>query len=180
MQSTHPHPNPRLNRINQYGMAALLIIMLVAVVAQFALVILDPRNILMLFSGIVTLLLTLPVLMQTTMTPALTVEPDGLTITPVVWKPLRVAWSEVQAVKHYPLLPDAGAEVGRKALVGSKNYRPAEGKMLVIPSLPVQYRVNGFFCGEGLTPVIAFTNRSHRDYDKLLKKVMIYCEETGA
>ena len=43
--------------------------------------------------------------------------------------------------------------------------------MLIIPSLPLQYRFTGLFAGEGFTGVIALTNRSHTDYDALIKQV---------
>ena len=75
------------------------------------------------------------------------------------------------AVKPYPLLPPADAEVTRKALAGRKKYRPAEGVMLVIPALPLPYRFGGFFPGEGFTPVIAVTTRTHTDYDDLVRQI---------
>ena len=49
--------------------------------------------------------------------------------------------------------------------------------MLVIRGLPVQYRVTGFFVGEGFKPVIALTSRTHTDYDRLIKKVLSHCKE---
>jgi hypothetical protein len=177
MQSTHSHPNPTIERLTQYGAAVLLVVMLLAVVAMVALVLRDMRLLLLGLAAVFVLLLALPILMRTTITPALTVSDDGLTITPIIWKPVRVAWDDVRAVKAYPLLPAPGSEVGLKALIGAKRYRAPEGKLLVIPSLPMQYRVNGFFCGEGLTPVIAFTNRTHIDYEALVKTVLDYCED---
>ncbi len=179
MRSIHTHPKPFMNRVAHYGAAALLVVMVVAAVAQIALAVVDERARLLFLGGVFTLLLALPVLMLTTLTPALTVQPEGLTITPIVWKPIWVGWDAVKAVKDYPLLPPPDTESGRKLLAGAKRYRKAEGKMLVIPSLPTPYRIGGLFCGEGLTPVIAFTSRSHTDYDKLLKKILIYTEEAA-
>jgi hypothetical protein len=120
------------------------------------------------------------VLLLTTATPRVTVSPNGLTIQPLVWREQFVSWDAVQALKDYPLLPPADSEIGRKALAGRQRYRPAQGKMLVIPMLPIQYRVTGYFAGEGFTGVIALTNRTHQEYDKLIKKVMIYYEEGRA
>ena len=77
----------------------------------------------------------------------------------------------MRAIKDYPLLPPKDAEVTRRAMVGKKRYRAAEGKMLIIPSLPLQYRFTGLFAGEGFTGVIALTNRSHTNYDALIKQV---------
>jgi hypothetical protein len=151
--------------------------MLVATVAQIALALLGGPGGLLVFTGIAMLLLTPPVLLLTTATPRVTVSSDGITIHPLVWKEQFVRWHDVQAVKDYPLLPPSDSEIGRKAMTGRRRYRPAEGKMLVIHGLPVQYRVTGYFAGEGFTGVIALTNRTHQEYDKLIKKVMIYYGE---
>jgi hypothetical protein len=179
MRSVHDHPYPLLNRITQYGAAALLALMLLGALALIVLGLTDGRLLLLAPAGLIVLLLTPAVLMVTTISPALTVEPDGLTIRPVLWGDVRVRWDAVRAYADFPLLPPPDSEIGRKALAGRKKYRPAEGKMLVIPSLPAIYRVNGLFCGRGLTPVVAFTNRAHADYDKLVKKVTVYTEDAG-
>jgi hypothetical protein len=50
--------------------------------------------------------------------------------------------------------------------------------MLVIPSLPFQYRFTGVFTGEGFTGIIAFTNRTHTDYSRLVSLVKAYCGST--
>jgi hypothetical protein len=117
------------------------------------------------------------VLLLTTATPRVTVSPEGITIQPLVWKEQFIRWNDVQAIKNYPLLPPSDSEIGRKAMTGRRGYRPAEGKMLVIPALPIQYRVTGYLAGEGFTGVIALSNRTHQEYDRLIKKVMIYYEE---
>lgn len=179
MKSVHLHPNPRLDRVTQYGAVALVVVMLVATPLQIVLALLGASRGLLIFTGVATLLLTLPVLLLTTATPRVTVSPDGITIQPLVWKERFVRWNDVQTIKDYPLLPPSDSEVGRKALTGRQRYRPAEGKMLVIPGLPVQYRVTGYFAGEGFTGVIALTSRTHHEYDKLIKKVMIYWEESS-
>lgn len=177
MRSTHDHPNPFINRISQYGAIALLAVMLVGALALIVIGVADTRLLLLAPAGLIVLALAPAVLMVTTISPALTVEPDGLTIRPTLWKPVTVRWSAVQSLEDYPLLPAPDSEIGRRALVGRKRYRPAEGKMLVIPTLPAIYKVNGVFCGRGLTPVVAFTNRSHADYDRLVKKVTVYVDE---
>lgn len=177
MKSVHLHPNPLLDRVTQYGAVALVAVMLVATPLQIVLLLVGAPGGLFLFTAIATLLLTPPVLLLTTATPRVTVSPDGITIQPIIWKEKFIPWSEVQALKDYPLLPPSDSEVGRKALAGRQRYRAAEGKMLVIPTLPVQYRVTGYFAGEGFTGVIALTNRTHAEYEKLIKKVTIYYEE---
>lgn len=180
LRSVHDHPRPLLNRVTQYGAALLLIALVFGAVGLLAVALADQRFVMLAFGSVILLLLIPPVLMLTTISPPLTVAADGLTIRPTIWKPRHVAWADIHEMKDYPLLPPPDSEIGRKLVGGRKRYRPAAGKMLVIPSLPALYRVNGLFCGEGLTPVIAFTNRSHADYDRLLKKVSVYMEETPA
>ena len=179
MRSTHDHPNPFLNRVSQYGALVLLAVMLLGAAGLILIGLFDTRLLLLAPAGLIVLALAPAVLMVTTISPALTVDADGLTIRPVSWKPVQVRWDAVTRFEEYPLLPAADSEMGRRALTGRKRYRAAEGKMLVIPSLPAIYKVNGLFCGRGLTPVVAFTNRSHADYDKLLKKVTVYLEAAG-
>jgi hypothetical protein len=170
----YAHPNPALDRWVQRGALALAALM---GLAALGLLFLGVRGLpLMGLAALVTLLLTAPVLMLTTAAPAVSVSDEGLTIHPVVWPPRLIRWAEVRAIKDYPLLPPPGAEVERRAFVGRKGYRAPAGKMLLVPSLPFQYRVTGFFAGEGLTPVIALTNRTHQDYDRLIRAVETYYE----
>lgn len=176
--TTHTHPNPTLNRAVQYG----------AVVVAGLMVISAPLQVLLSFAGapgggfllaaILTLLLALPVLMLTAVAPAVTVSEGGLTIAPVIWKRQTIQWDDIQMVKNFPLMPTADMEVNRRYLVGRKNYSPADGIMLLIPSLPLQYRIAGIFAGERGTPIIALTNRAHTDYETLVKQVLTYTDET--
>lgn len=172
------HPNPTLDRITQYGALSLVAIMLLAALAQIVLALTVRPALLFIMTAIITILLIPFVLMLTTSTPGVTVSKEGLAIEPLIWKTQFIPWREVKAVKYYPLLPHTGAEVSRKAMVGRKNYRPAEGIMLVIPSLPAQYRITGFLAGEGLTSVIGVTTRTHNDYDRLTEKIFTYTGTT--
>jgi hypothetical protein len=126
---------------------------------------------LFLLTAPISLLLLLPLAMYTSATPEITLTDQGLQIRPVLWRLQQVRWDQVSEVKDYTLLPDQDAEVTRRYAVGRKNYKPAEGLMLVIPSLPLQYRATGFFAGEGFKPVIAVTNRSHTNYRYLAEQV---------
>jgi hypothetical protein len=169
MTSTHVHPRPATNRLIQYGAGVLMGLMVVLAAAELVLGVL--RAPLLILAAPVTLAMILPVLMLTTATPEVTISAEGLTIQPTIWKTQQVAWRDVRAIKEYPLLPPAHSETGRKLVVGRQKYRPAQGKMLVIPSLPPQYRVTGWFAGEGFTAVIALTNRTHTDYERLIQQI---------
>ncbi|MCC6802024.1 MAG: hypothetical protein IT319_03990 [Anaerolineae bacterium] len=172
MGSTHVHPHPASDRLAQYGGVALVVVMIAAALGQVALALYGLP--LFLLSGLVTLAMIAPVMMLTSATPAVSIAPDGITIHPRVWRERFVRWSEVRAVKDYPLLPPRDVEAGRRALVGRKKYQAAEGKMLVIPSLPLPYRFTGLFAGEGFTGVIGLTNRTHTEYTVLIRQVMKY------
>lgn len=170
MASTHTHPNPLTDRLAQVGGTLLIVVMLFAALGQFALV--SAGLPLFLISGVVTLLLIAPVFMLTTATPAVTLSPEGITIQPRVWRERFVRWEDVRDIRDYPLLPPKEIEAERRLAVGRRRYRPAEGKMLLIPSLPLQYRFTGLFAGAGFTGVVALTNRTHTDYDALIQQVM--------
>lgn len=176
MQSHHAHPNPTLDRLTHYGGLALILLMLVAAVAQIALALSGLPLGLLLITGIITLLLIAPIIMLITASPAVTVSREGITIEPLLWRQRLIPWQMVEAIKPYPLLPQPDVEIGRKALAGRRRYRAAEGIMLVVPSLPLHYRVTGLFAGEGLKGVIALTNRTHVNYQQLVELVEDYYE----
>jgi hypothetical protein len=178
MSSTHSHPRPALDQLAQYGGIVLVVVMIAAAAGQFALATVGLP--LFFLSGIITLLLIAPVMMLTSATPAVTISPEGITIQPRVWRQRFVRWNAVREVREYPLLPPPGAEAERKALAGKKKYRPAEGKMLVIPSLSLPYRFTGLFAGAGFTGVIALTNRTHTDYDALIRQIVKYTTDASS
>ncbi|MEQ8677732.1 MAG: hypothetical protein RLP44_04020 [Aggregatilineales bacterium] len=168
---TFNHPKPTLSRIIQYGALAAAGILLIAALLQILIALTDSPDGFILIA-FVTALLALPLLMLTAVAPAVTVNDAGLTIHTPIWKDRHIAWSEISAVKVYPLLPAEDAEVTRKFTVGQIKYRTAQGIMLVIPALPVQYRIAGFLAGERAKPIIALTNRAHADYETLVKLIL--------
>jgi hypothetical protein len=170
--TTHHHPQPRLNRAIQYGALIVTALMLISAPLQVLLTILGAPGGLFVFSAFFTVLLAAPVLMLTAYAPAVTVDEGGITLRPVVWAERFVPWEAIRAVKVYPLLPIADAEVTRRYAVGKRRYQAARGIMLVIPGLPPQYRIAGFLAGERAAPVIALTNRAHTDYDQLVETVL--------
>lgn len=174
--SYHQHPKPFINRMAQAIMLFSAVAILFAVFGSIILVLLVGAPEAFLLIGFVVALMIFPLLMQTAVAPAVTIQPEGLTIHPFYWKDQTIPWDEIAAVKVYPLLPSKDEEITRKYAVGKKNYRIAEGIMLIIPSLPPQYRIAGFFAGEHAKPVIALTNRAHTDYDELVKSVLNYID----
>lgn len=174
--SLHTHPNPATYKIQQVIAAALLVVMLVAVPFQLFLA-LALNGILFGLTAVTLVLLAAPVLMLLSVSPPVLLLEEGLQLQPLLWGKRLVRWHEIEAIKPYTLLPTAQHETERKALQGRKKYRPAEGNMLVIPTLPLPYRMAGFFAGEG-KPIIALTNRTHTDYEQLMARVERYWETT--
>src|SRR5690606_35824128 len=111
-------------------------------------------------------------------TPPVTISDEGLKIQGFMGREQMIAWNDIQKVSEYPLLPQANQEILKQYLVGRKNYRPAEGIMLIIPRLHFLYRFAGFLAGENGTPIIAFTNRTHTDYDTLKRRILHYTPTT--
>ncbi|MCU0496646.1 MAG: hypothetical protein MUF87_04755 [Anaerolineae bacterium] len=171
MIEIYNHPNGGIHRLIQYGLGALLIVIAIAVPLQVVLALILPGAGLFYLTAILTALLALPVILQTTATPSITITERELTIHPVIWPPQVIPWDTITALKNYPLLPPEDAEAVRRAMIGKRKYAPAQGIMLMIPNLPVYYRVTGWFAGEGWTPVIAITNRSHQRYDRLAQQI---------
>ena len=175
MGSTHTHPNPALDRLAQYGGIVLAVVMLVAALGQFVLALAGLP--LFFLSGIITLLLIAPVMLLTSATPAVTISPEGIAIQPRVWRDQFVRWGDVREIRNYPLLPPPEIESERRAVVGRRRYKPAEGKMLLIPSLPLPFRFTGLFAGAGFTGVVGLTNRTHTDYERLIEQVQKYVSD---
>lgn len=179
MGQTHHYAarQPFKYRVQQTGAVALLVVMLVLVLLQGVLLTLLPPFMVMM-TAILLLLMTAPVLMLLSVSPPVTVHDAGITLHPLIWREQTIAWSAIVAVKRYPLLPTPDQEVMRQVAVGRKQYRAAEGIMLIVSGLPVQYRPAGVFAGAGGKPVIALTSRSHADYDRLVKQVLAHVDET--
>lgn len=154
-------------------------LLVIAVPLQILLALLIRQAPLFYLTAAFSLLLIFPLMMQSAATPAMTISDEGILLQPVLWRERFVAWREIERVQPYPLLPPSDTESLRKALVGRKNYHPAEGVMLLIPSLPFPYRATGFFVGEGFRPVVAITNRTHQHYEQLIQQLQHYLATTG-
>lgn len=174
--ATFAHPRPRLDWLVQVGALVVAGVMVASAPLQVLLTLAGAPGGLFVLSAFFTVLLAAPVLMLTAVAPAVTITDAGLTVQPVVWKARFVPWDAVQAVKIYPLLPTVDSESLRRMMVGKNSYRAVEGIMLVIPSLPAQYRIAGFFAGERAAPVIALTSRAHTNYDELVRLILAHTD----
>ena len=168
----HAHPKPWINRLIQYGALAVTVILTVSAPLQIALTLAGAPGGLFICSAIVTLALAAPVLMLTAYAPEVAVDSEGLTLRPVIWKSRWIPWDQIAEVRVYRLLPSPDAEISRQIVVGRRRYRPSMGILLVIPGLPPQYRIVGFFAGVQAQPAIALTNRAHVDYERLLETTL--------
>jgi hypothetical protein len=168
------HPSPRFD-------AAVQVLCLISAAAlAFFMVVQIP---LILFAGFPVLIAALIIitcagllpffLLPTISAPEVSISGDGIDVRPRFWRGQSILWSDVRAVKKYPLTPSEGSEVTRKLLVGRRKYRPMEGIMLVIPSLPLLYKMHGLLAGEHYTGLIALTNRTHADYEQLVARIPI-------
>jgi hypothetical protein len=165
------HPRPAVDQVSQgIALAGALILVISAPLLMLLVALGAPGGFVLI--GVITLLLALPLVMQTVLAPAVTVEDDALVINPRFWSARRIRWEAIRAIKPFPLLPAEDAEVTRRIAVGRRHYQPAAGVMLVIPSLPPVYRIAGFFAGENAQPIIALTSRAHADYESLLQAVL--------
>lgn len=168
---THKHPKPTIDRLSQIVSLVGAVLLLAAIPILAVLVLLGaPGGFLLALPLLVGL--SLPLLMRTAVSPTITVTEEGLALKPLIWRERVVAWDAITSVQVFPLLPSVDEEVTRRVAVGRLNYRPAGGLMLVIPGLPPQYRIAGFFAGVASQPIIALTNRAHAEYDTLVEAVL--------
>lgn len=172
----HAPPSPTLYRVQQSLIAALFVLMIFAASGLLLLAILIPAPLMALMSMMVVLLM-LPVAMLLSVSPPITVDGTGLTLHPFWGKPQSIAWHEIAAMQIYPLLPQTDQEVEWRLMQGRKRYRAAEGYMLLVPRLPLRYRVAGLFAGVRGQAIVAFTNRSHSDYETLLQQIREHIEK---
>lgn len=147
---------------------AMLLLMLFSMMGQIWVAVANGAWIFIIMALLVGLL-AIPVLALITATPRLILDDEGIRLEPIVWPRQFVAWQDVLRMEDYPLLPEPDQEVLRRAFLGRKRYRPAEGKMLIVRGLPPQYRAAGLLAGVRGEPIIVVTNRSYADYDALVQ-----------
>ncbi|MBK9125463.1 MAG: hypothetical protein IPM16_20390 [Chloroflexi bacterium] len=169
--SNHPPLSPHAYTVSQYGAAAAIAALTFSAPVQVLIALRVPGAGLFVVTAILSLLLTLPLFLLLRATPPVTTDDAGITLKPRVGRTLTIAWGDVHEVRPYPLLPPTDSEAVRRAAVGRRRYRVAEGIMLRCAGLPWPYRVVGWFAGEGFRPVFAVTNRSHAEYDRLKKEI---------
>ncbi len=170
---TFSHPQPALYGMRQIALLLLAALMPLAAVGLLIIAVILPAPLFGLMALLLLLLMT-PLVMQLHVTPTVTLDANGLTVQPFIGADKRIQWDDVILLKPYPLLPSQHHEVIRRVLVGRKNYKEAEGLMLVVPGLDWRYRLAGWFTGVQARPVVAVTNRTHADYGALKQRLLHY------
>ncbi|GAB1422033.1 hypothetical protein MASR2M15_22400 [Anaerolineales bacterium] len=160
---------PRAKRIQQYFILGLMLLILLASVLLIGMGLIIGLP-LFLLGGFLILLLLLPLFKSTITSPPYELNDQGFYLRPILWPDHFVRWDSVKATHDDNLLPSRGAEV-MKRLAQGKKYQEAEGFVLLCPTLPFYYRLNGWMAGEGWQPLIAISNHSHEAYQQLKKDV---------
>lgn len=172
MESVHDAKNPRVARISAWTAAAFVVLLALSLPMWVLMGFTSPRALLLVFMIIPTVLFLPAVVYLSAATPPVTLTDEGVRLRPMVlWREKFIAWGDIEAAKPYPLIPSPETEIVRKALVGRRKYAAADGIMLVSSALPLPYRIVGFFAGQGTKGVVAFTNRTHANYETLVKFV---------
>lgn len=177
-ETTYTHPNATFYRFTQWILLAILFVLLLTVPLQIGIALAYPQAFLFFVSALITLVLSTPIILYLTVTPTVSIHSSGITIHPFIGRAIQLDWEQIREVKEYSLLPKESHEVNRRLLVGKKRYQSAEGKMLLIDDLPMIYRVAGFFAGEQGGKIIALSNRTHDNYEHLIKQVMKHTRKT--
>lgn len=159
---------PRMYQISQAALLVTAVVLTVSAPLQLILAVSIAGGGMFIMTALLSLLLILPLILMSSATPPVSISRDGLTVQPGLGRAVFVPWAAVKEIKPYSLMPPEDSESVRRTMVGRKKYRPAAGLMLVCEGLPWRYRVVGAFAGEGFSPVVAVTNRSHADYEQFV------------
>lgn len=176
---TYSHPQPWQRSVQRFVGLLTMALGVVGALVLTATAFLLPAP-LFAFMALLVLLLMAPVLWLLVGTPPVSLSEDGLTLHEFTGHSRTLAWDDVASIHDYPLLPTEQNEVLRRLFQGRKNYRPAEGIMLVVPSLPWPYRIGGFFAGQGTRPIFALTSRTHQHYAELTRIIIQTIPDTIA
>lgn len=172
-QTTHTHPNMSIYKVQQIALIGILILAVIASALLLVVAVMLSAPLFIIMSVLV-LLLAMPLLMALVNTPPVTIREEGLLLERFIGGNHLIIWDDIEAIEPYPLLPQADQEILKQYFVGRKKYRAAEGIMLIVPSLPLPYRIAGILAAAERKPVIALTNRAHGDYYRLKDNIMHY------
>ncbi|MAU11560.1 MAG: hypothetical protein CL607_17180 [Anaerolineaceae bacterium] len=167
----HDYPSPWQMRL-QYIIVQIGLILLLASLPLLVLIAIAFNGPFLLMALPLLGFFLLPLLHNLSATPAVSVDDEGLRLRPAFSPERHVPWDAIAEIRDYPLLPTENHETLRKFVIeGRKQYRAPRGIMLIIPGLGWRYRATGLFAGANGRPVIAFTSRSHTDYDVLMARL---------
>lgn len=169
--STHPRLNPLRTRLISWFAALLLGTSALAVLVLLIVSILNVLP-LLLITALFMFVLVSPVLLLTSLHPAIDVHEEGLQVTPLVWKSHFVPWQDLSHLTRHRLLgPPPTERSGKKEV---------EGLMIVGRQGKWHFRVVGIFAGQSGKPVFAISDRTHQDFNTLrynLKKSLPFHED---
>lgn len=162
--STHPHPQPRRQRLVEI-IAALALLGVIIGTLGLLIIGIAYKLILMLLMIPFLLGLSASLLLLTSLHPQITVEEEGLWLKPLVFRRSFVQWQDLRLVKHTLISPPPPSKF--------KTREAQEGEMLQVPpsKLPKHYCIVGLIAGYGFTPIFAISNRTHLDY-KILRDTL--------
>ncbi|MFN8420569.1 MAG: hypothetical protein U0528_15200 [Anaerolineae bacterium] len=165
--SVHDHPRRWLRQFSARLIALALIVCLFALLLQLVLTILISP--LFLGTAVFTLILTIPLLLQTVLHPAITVLDSGLRLRPQLWREDTIHWRMISSIAEHPLIYQD--PVIERRLHG-KNFRLRQGCVIILcedATVSPLFRLVGGIAGSGLHPAFAISSTTHRDYERLLQ-----------
>ncbi len=114
--------------------------------------------------------LSLPLIMLTAMFPAVAVDAEGLTLSPMLGGRSRILWAQIAEVRPHPLLYD-NESAGR--LMHGRGYQPRRGVIVLVQRearLPLPYHLVGRVCGSPLAG-FGISTSAHTGYDQLVRLI---------
>ncbi|GAB4546050.1 MAG: hypothetical protein OHK0023_05250 [Anaerolineae bacterium] len=173
MTSTHRefhHPIPAFRRASARLIALGLFLIAAALIGQLWLAItFNAIAILICFSGLITLILAIPLLVQTVLHPEITLTDDSLILRPMLWRAERVPLTALVKMTRHPLLPDAAAYSGFDRLMLGKHRQPQQGAAIILAdanAVNPLYRIVGSLVNVR-GAAFAISTATHSDYADL-------------
>lgn len=174
MTSTHRefhHPIPAFRRASARLIALGLFLIAAALIGQLWLAItFNTIAVLVCFSGLITLILAIPLLLQTVLHPEITLTDDSLILRPMLWRTERVPLTALTKMTRHPLLPDAAAYSSFDRLMLGKHRQPQQGAAIILADGTTLHPLYRLLVGRlvGVRgPAFAISTATHRDYPDL-------------
>jgi hypothetical protein len=167
--SVHDHPQKWRRRLSE--LLTIVALSAVAIISLTQLLLAITVSPLFVGTAVFTVILALPLLLQSVLHPEITVVEAGLYLRPLLWRQDYITWDRISGLSEHPLLYQD--PVMERKLHG-KNVKLRQGHLVVLDrdaSALWLYRILGGIAGLRWRPAFAISSSTHRDYERLVELI---------